>query len=146
SDAMAANPPGVPGALFDPYATNGLGGLCCGIGCGTNSVYGPPLLSGLGIVSGSTVGVAHIGFSAPYTAAQACGNAGDAVVLDVATSDVAPGGTLPAGGINRTGKTILAGSAAFGTKTPQEPEIADFLTRSSAAGGSVSAATASALD
>src|SRR5262245_28614124 len=122
---MANNPSGVPGALFDPTPSNPLGGLCTGIGCGTNAAYGPPLISGIGILPGGQVPTARIGFAATdYPKAEAVGFAGYTVALDKATADVTAGGTFPGGGTNQTGKTVLAGSAAFTTLAPTDPGTA----------------------
>lgn len=113
---MASNPGGVAGALFDPTASNALGGMCSGIGFGTNTVYGPPLTAGMD--DGEKVLVPVIGSPvANYPAAQACGYAGAPVAFDVAASAIAPGGYLPDGNVNLTGKTIPAGAGVLASWT-----------------------------
>src|SRR5262245_39554006 len=145
---MAANTPGVPGALFDPEPTNKLGSLNTGIGWGTNAVFGPPLTRGMD--AGDKVGVPRIGIPAPpYTPAQAVGFDGAPVALVVATTTVAPGGAMPDGSTNKTGQTVLPGSGVLGvTLAPfvSDPDAPAGINQAYVNGGTISTATANAAN
>ncbi|GAB3773761.1 hypothetical protein GCM10028796_46780 [Ramlibacter monticola] len=142
---MAANHTGVPGALYDTLASNKLGGLNTLIGWGTNAVMGPPLTQGFD--DADKVPSMHIGFGAPFTGAEAVGFAGQVLAIDVVTgADVAPGGALPDGSINRSGKTAPVGSAVIGVKPPvADADVADWYFRVLDAGGTISQATIDAM-
>ena len=138
-----ANTTGVSGALFDPSTS--LGGLSTGIGWGTNAVYGPPVTAGMDSgdampiwVIGSTAGAAG------QTKAQACASPGFPAAISIATSAVAAGGAMPDGSTNLSGKAVPAGGAVFGVTTAPA-EVADWQARVTSNGGSVSAATATAV-
>lgn len=113
---MATNLSGLPGALYDPDVGNKIGGLNCGIGIGTNSVYGPPVPAGLTLGDGSVI--ARIGSSPPYGArAEACGYPTKVITLQKAVgAAVAPGAAMPDGSINQTGKPIPVGGACYGVQ------------------------------
>lgn len=139
---MAANPPGMPGSLFDPSANNELGGLSTGIGYGTNTVYGPP--APVGMDDGEGVEIQYIG-SPNKTLAQPSGFAGKPAKFITATSDVAVGGSMPDGSTNLSGKPVPAGAAVLGVLL-SDSDATDWVTRTLANGGTVSAATATAVD
>lgn len=109
---MATNPGGIHGAIFDPRASNGLGGLNTGIGFGINTVYGPPLPAGFEALDAPDIAV--IG-SEPEVAAEAVGHAGDDVAIVTATATVATGAQIGTTGFsNETGRTITSGQSVLG--------------------------------
>jgi hypothetical protein len=66
------------------------------------------------MTDGYQVRIQPIG-SANTTTAQAAGYAGAPLALDIATTPVAAGGTMPDGGTNLSGQTVPVGGAVMAT-------------------------------
>lgn len=109
---MATNPTGKVGALFDPIASNGLGGLNTLIGFGTNAIY-KPRPAGMEEAEIAKIYVVGLGLASARNA-NACGSAGKALTYRTSDAAVANGAAVtPSLDLNKSGMAMLTGETVL---------------------------------